>query len=278
MAPAGLVETFVGAIQASVSVLLVMTYGGVAAWMRLLDRGTTTAVSKICVRLFLPALLVTKIGAQLHADSAARYLAILLWAAACHLASYLVGAFGRRVLRMPDWTTVALMFNNTTSYPLLLISALEETGILASLTGAGESTSDAVDRAKAYFLVFSTVCNCLTFAVGPRLIDTEAAPSSGQDGDEDDDNNDRENENDGESEDDEESAIGNERTDALVLCWAQHQTPSSRRSTETTYTRRPNRRVRTRTRRRRRQNRAPGSSPRSGGGDAVRGRGGGCAS
>lgn len=62
------------------------------------------------------------------------------------------------------------------SYPLLLISALQQTGILGSLIVTNEAVDDAVERAKSYFLVFSTVSSCLTFAVGPRLIDTEHTP------------------------------------------------------------------------------------------------------
>lgn len=67
------------------------------------------------------------------------------------------------------------MFNNTASYPLLLIGALQQTSILASLIVSDEAPEDAVERAKSYFLVFSTISSCLTFAVGPRLIDTEHA-------------------------------------------------------------------------------------------------------
>lgn len=75
------------------------------------------------------------------------------------------------------------MFNNTASYPLLLIGALHQTGILSSLLVDGETTDEAIERAKSYFLVFSTVSSCLTFAVGPRLIDTEHAPEDESDSD-----------------------------------------------------------------------------------------------
>lgn len=62
------------------------------------------------------------------------------------------------------------MFNNTASYPLLLIGALQQTGILSMLIVTDESVKDAIERANSYFLVFSTVSNCLTFAVGPRYV------------------------------------------------------------------------------------------------------------
>ncbi|KAL2129129.1 hypothetical protein VTI74DRAFT_8191 [Chaetomium olivicolor] len=93
---------------------------------------------------------------------------------------------------MPDYTSVAIFISNTTSYPLLLITALEETNILSSLIDPGETTKDAIERAKSYFLVFSTISNILTFSVGARLIDSEDIPgeedeeagkADGEDGD-----------------------------------------------------------------------------------------------
>lgn len=171
----GLGESFVAAIQASLSVLLVIFYGAIAAWLNILNPSNTKAISKVCVRLFLPALLFTKIGSELRVENAGRYLIIFIWAIACHLISFLIGMVAHICLGMPDWTTAAIMFNNTTSYPLLLVAALDQTGILKSLIVSDESTKDAIERAKSYFLIFATVSSCLTFAVGPRLIDSEHA-------------------------------------------------------------------------------------------------------
>ncbi|KAF7370053.1 Auxin efflux carrier [Mycena sanguinolenta] len=176
MVDSGLLETFLAAIQASLSVLLVMLYGGIAAWMNILTPANTKAVSKICVQMFLPALLITKIGSELHSGSAGRYAIVLLWAVVCHLVSFVFGVIARRGFGMPDWTTAAVMFNNTTSYPLLLIAVLEETGVLNALVVGNETSSAAVERAKSYFLVFATVSHCLTFAIGPRLINSGHAP------------------------------------------------------------------------------------------------------
>ncbi|KAH0830856.1 auxin efflux carrier superfamily [Fonsecaea pedrosoi] len=187
MAPTGLLNSFLAAIQASLSVLLVIFYGGVAAHLKLLNSANTKALSKICVRMFLPALLIVKIGSELHAGSAKRYLIVFIWAIVCHLISFVIGIVAHLWLGMPDWTTVALMFNNTTSYPLLLIEALDETGILRALIVTDETTDAAVERAKSYFLVFATVSSCLTFAVGPRLIDTENAPDDDDEGESKDD-------------------------------------------------------------------------------------------
>ncbi|KAK6853352.1 hypothetical protein PG995_010164 [Apiospora arundinis] len=145
MAPTGLSESFLGAIQASLSVLLIIACGAIAAQWNILDANNTKPLSKLCVRIFLPALLITKIGADLEAGSAGRYGIVLVWALACHLLSFLIGLFAHRVLGMPDWTMVAVMFNNSTSYPLLLIGALADTGILETLIG-GRGSRPAPDR------------------------------------------------------------------------------------------------------------------------------------
>lgn len=158
------------------SVLLVISYGGLAAKWGLLDSKNGKSISKICVKMFLPLLLLVKIGSELHPGSANRYLIILIWAFICHIISFLIGIGAHLLFGFPDWITAAIMFNNTTSYPLLLIQSLDETGILKSLIVVDESTREAIERAKSYFLVFATVSSCLTFAVGPRLIDTEHAP------------------------------------------------------------------------------------------------------
>lgn len=126
------------------------------------------------MRIFLPALLLTKIGSDLEAGSAGRYGIILLWALACHLLSFLIGLFAHRVLGMPDWTIVAVMFNNSTSYPLLLIGALADPGVLKLLTSAAgggsgrEPVSQALESAEAYFLVFSATSGSHAPALGGR--------------------------------------------------------------------------------------------------------------
>jgi predicted permease len=194
MAQIGLFNSFLAAIQASLSVLLVIFYGIVAARFKLLDSKSAKSISKICVKMFLPALLLTKIGSELHSGSAHRYVIILIWAFVCHLVSFLIGIAAHLLLGMPDWITAAIMFNNTTSYPLLLIQSLDETGILSNLIVTDETTHDAIERAKSYFLVFATVSSCLTFAVGPRLIDMEHAPDPPDDKDELEDDEDEETE------------------------------------------------------------------------------------
>lgn len=82
-----------------------------------------------------------------------------------------VGYLLTRFFKLPVWVTPAIAFNNTTSLPLLLVQSLSSTGILSSiLMGSGDTASDAVDRAKSYFLVNAMVSNSLTFSLGPKLL------------------------------------------------------------------------------------------------------------
>lgn len=75
--PSGLLQAFLGALQACLSILLVISYGVIASQFRLLDGPSSKKISKICVRMFLPALLITKVGSELHAGTGTRYLPIL---------------------------------------------------------------------------------------------------------------------------------------------------------------------------------------------------------
>ena len=77
MASDGLLSAFLGALQASLAVLLTISYGVIAAQWKLLDGHSATSISKICVRMFLPALLITKVGGELHLDTAVRYVPVL---------------------------------------------------------------------------------------------------------------------------------------------------------------------------------------------------------
>ena len=198
-----LLSSFLGALQASLSVLLVISYGVLATQFDLLDKASAKKISTVCVRLFLPALLITKVGKELEISNVLSYVAILgmstlllfglwltrqVWAIAYNLTSIGVGALVVKVFRLPSWVIPAISFNNTTSLPLLLVQSLESTGILQSLIRDGDSVSDAISRAQSFFLVNAIVGNCLTFAVGPRLIDAEHAPDdTGKDKEENDD-------------------------------------------------------------------------------------------
>lgn len=108
MTQGGVGQTLLAALQASVSVLLVISYGAVASKLKLLSPENTKAVSKVCVRMFLPALLITKVGSELHVGSVGKYGIILAWSVLAHFISFLIGTLGHFVFNMPDWVTVAV--------------------------------------------------------------------------------------------------------------------------------------------------------------------------
>lgn len=60
------VVPFLGALQASFAVLLTIFYGVLAAQFNLISEASAKDVSKACVRLFLPALLIINVGEQLQ--------------------------------------------------------------------------------------------------------------------------------------------------------------------------------------------------------------------
>lgn len=106
----------------------------------------------------------------------------LVWALIYNLTSLALGWTLKRAFKFPAWSIVAITFNNTTALPLLLVQSLSTSGVLSDLLmGENDSDSDAIGRAKSYFLVCSTVGNCLTFAAGPKLLDDEESPDKNED-------------------------------------------------------------------------------------------------
>jgi predicted permease len=71
------VSSFVGAIQASASVLLTIFYGVIAGQTELLSVESGAQISKVCIKMFLPALLIVNLGTQIEASNASLYLTIL---------------------------------------------------------------------------------------------------------------------------------------------------------------------------------------------------------
>lgn len=164
-----LITSFLGGLQASVSVLLTLSYGLIAARLGMVHETTAHDISSLCRNLFLPALLITDIGSQLNVDKALDYYApIFIWSITYALTSITIGKIAVKVFGLPSWTVVAITFNNTTSLPLLLTKSLLETGILTGI--AGGDVEAAVGRATSYFLINSFVSKVLTFSVGPMLL------------------------------------------------------------------------------------------------------------
>ena len=147
-----------GAVQASISVLLTIGFGVVSAQYNLLSQDSASHVSTVCVKLFLPALLLTNIGSQLNPATGSKYVPIVIWSLLYNAVSIVVGIVLRKIFHLPRWTTPAITFNNSISMPLLLMEALGHTSILnPMLEASGDNLTDALARSKSFFLVNSMV-------------------------------------------------------------------------------------------------------------------------
>ena len=73
----GILTSFLGALQASLAVLLTIGCGVIASRYSLLKESSARDISKVCVRLFLPALLIVNVGSELEIKTAARYIPVL---------------------------------------------------------------------------------------------------------------------------------------------------------------------------------------------------------
>lgn len=171
MSSAPLTMSFIGALQASLSVLLTLLYGLIAAKYQFLKESSAKDVSKLCVNMFLPMLIVTNVGSQIDLNSLKRYYPIMLWSCGYTILSILYGVMFVKFFKLPSWTTPACSFNNTTSLPLLLVQSLAVTGLLDSISGG--NVDQAVERSKSYFIINSMLSNGLTFAIGPKLLNDE---------------------------------------------------------------------------------------------------------
>lgn len=141
-----------------------------------------------------------------------RYVPIIIWAVFYNVASMLLGFALTRLFHMPDWTTPAIAFNNTTSLPLLLVQSLAATGVLDSI----DSSGDVVARANSYFLVNAMIGNSLTFAMGPKLLNGQEEDAPDEKDDEEDDDEEADEDRNGHVEAQEDGAVEeNEQTSLL---------------------------------------------------------------
>lgn len=200
--------SFIGALQAALSVLLTLFYGVLGARFGLIKESSAKDVSKLCVQMFLPLLIITNVGNQIEADTIGRYVPIMAWSLVYTFLSIGYGAALVKFFNMPAWVAPAVSFNNTTSLPLLLVQSLAVTGLLDDI--AGGNVDEAVERAKSYFLINSMLSNGLTFALGPKLIAEEDDDDDEKDDSSDDEDYDREPQNDEEA-----TLRANERTSLI---------------------------------------------------------------
>ncbi|KAI0022188.1 auxin efflux carrier [Xylariomycetidae sp. FL0641] len=176
MASSGILTSFLGALQAGLSVLLTVCFGVVGAQFKLVSTEAAEEISQLGVKLLLPCLLIANLGSELHLDNAINYVPIIIWATIFTTGSIVIGRLATGLFRLPQWAVSAIAFNNTQSLPLLLLQSLEMTGVLSDLTGP-EDGSDPIKRAKSYFLACSVINTTITFAIGPQILNSPAEDS-----------------------------------------------------------------------------------------------------
>ncbi|KAI0644668.1 auxin efflux carrier [Trametes meyenii] len=168
-----LLNTFVGALQGTLSVLLILLAGYFTARRGHLDHPTVRRLSKLCTTLFLPCLIVEQTGPQLTAARLRAVWIVPLWGLASTLLAHAVGWAGRRALppgRLPHWTVAASGRPNSNALPLLLLQSLEGAGVLDALARPGEAPRAALGRAKSLVLLNAIVQQTFTFQVTPGIM------------------------------------------------------------------------------------------------------------
>ncbi|KAL4978904.1 hypothetical protein BDW66DRAFT_128984 [Aspergillus desertorum] len=186
MAQGSLLTSFLGALQACVSVLLTLAYGVAARKFGLIQRSSVHDVSSLGVKVLLPALILVHLGEQLELSNVLNYVPVLIWSITYTILSILLARLASKLLRLPDWVIPASAFNNTTSLPLLLLQSLEGVGSLKMIVQDGESVSDAVARAQSYFLLCGVISKTVGYVVGPTMLTSEQNESDDRNGNSDD--------------------------------------------------------------------------------------------
>ncbi|KAI8994085.1 auxin efflux carrier [Trametes punicea] len=165
-----LIDTFFGALQGTISVLLTLLAGYVMAKRGYLDRRTVRSITKQCTTLFLPCLIIEEMGPHLTKGKLSDVWIIPVWAFVSTALAHLIGWVGVRLFRLPYWTIVACGRTNSNALPLLLLQSLEKTGVLDTLAQQGESMSETLGRAKSLILLNSIVQQTFTFELGPSIM------------------------------------------------------------------------------------------------------------
>lgn len=69
MAANDILVPFLGAFQAAIAVLLTIGAGVFAAQMDWLNEASSRQISKLCVKMFLPCLLIYNVGSQIEGET-----------------------------------------------------------------------------------------------------------------------------------------------------------------------------------------------------------------
>ncbi|KZT38196.1 hypothetical protein SISSUDRAFT_1047428 [Sistotremastrum suecicum HHB10207 ss-3] len=164
--------TLLSSFESSLSVLLTLSYGLLAAKLRILSPNTASQIARLCISVFLPALLFTSLGKQLGGSGSdfEKIWPLVVWSVSYPLIALALTYPFVRFCDFPTWSLPAAAFNNTTSLPLLLVQALASTGTLDPIVGSGSEQQYGLTRLRNYILVNAMVSNAMNFTIGPSLL------------------------------------------------------------------------------------------------------------
>lgn len=145
-------------LQACVHVFLICGFGVLLCHRGMLDKASRKTLSTLCKNLFLPALLIAKVGPTISAH------AFLLWwplpvfaltyIAVGLIAGWVLGKVLGLDKDMCNFVSVACAFPNTTSIPLALLSSILP---LVALNTVGGGTSAGLQAQGATYILFYTL-------------------------------------------------------------------------------------------------------------------------
>ncbi|KAJ7095935.1 membrane transport protein-domain-containing protein [Mycena belliarum] len=172
-----LVEGLVSSTKASISVILVLVYGYLLRKFGFLSQDGESNISRLGTKFLLPALLFTEIGPLATASNLKNYWPIIPLSLFYQCVALMVALISR-LAGMPQHYVPMFIFNNVTSLPLLLISALAATGGLDPLVTDDRTLDSVVKAGRVYILINALVGNLTRFAMGPYLMKANAPQSS----------------------------------------------------------------------------------------------------
>ncbi|KAF8515708.1 hypothetical protein BU17DRAFT_51541, partial [Hysterangium stoloniferum] len=165
--------------QAAIAVLFVILYGYAAKAYNIISSPGLKNMSTITTSLFLPALFISEISPEAELSRLIKYWPIVVFPSLNIFISYIYASVGRRLFKskfsFPLWIIPSCMFNNTITLMLLMLDNLGTLGAFDDIVGEN-NRSQAIRRAKAYFLLNALVHSLIKFSIAPKLMSTLAIP------------------------------------------------------------------------------------------------------
>lgn len=164
-------STILASAESSVHVLLVILCGYLVSRGGGVTAPTVSGMSKLTVTVFLPALLLTQITANMSVQKLSELWPLLLVFFGFTILSIGLGAIGVKVFRLPSWIVLPITFSNATSLPILLLEGLGKTPEIRKLLwGPDDTADDAVERGVSYILLCTLLSNICRWSFGPLLL------------------------------------------------------------------------------------------------------------